>query len=378
MVASALFSPFELRGVRLENRITVSPMCQYSAVDGCATDWHLMHLGKFAVSGAGLVMIEATHVEARGRITPACLGLYSDDNEAALSRVIGFCRQAGQAKVGVQLSHSGRKGSAKLPWQGRGMPLSAQEGAWSCVSPGHVPFDDGWPAPQALDRQGLDEVKRVHVEAARRCVRIGVDLIELHVAHGYLLHEFLSPLSNTRADEYGGSLENRMHYPLEVFSAVRAACPDRMPVGVRVSATDYVEGGWTIEETEVFARALKRAGCDYMTVSSGGLSPRQEVPIGEGFQLPFARRVRAAAEIPTIAVGMIYRPQHAESVIRDGDADLIALARAMLFDPHWVWFAAGTLGGKPWYPPQYIRGFRSEWLRDNRCGQASQESRTAK
>lgn len=370
---SVLFSPFELRGVRLNNRITVSPMCQYSAVEGCATDWHLMHLGKFAVSGVGLVMIEATHVEPRGRITSKCLGLYSDENEAALARVIRFCREAGKAKIGVQLSHSGRKGSAKLPWEGRGRPLALEEGAWRCVSPGQVPFDADWPAPQPLDSASLEEVKRAHVDAALRCVRLGIDLIEFHVAHGYLLHEFLSPLTNTRIDEYGGSLENRLRYPLEVFSAIRAACPDHMPIGVRVSATDYVEGGWTIEETEVFAKALKQAGCDYITVSSGGLSTKQKIPIGEGYQSPFARRIRAVADIPTVAVGMIYRPEHAESIIKNGDADLIALARAMLFDPHWVWFAAGVLGAEPWYPPQYIRGFRSNWLRENRCGASALE-----
>jgi 2,4-dienoyl-CoA reductase-like NADH-dependent reductase (Old Yellow Enzyme family) len=370
-VASTLFSPFEMRGLRLENRITVSPMCQYSAVDGCATDWHLMHLGKFAISGAGLVVIEATHVEARGRITPRCLGLYSDENEAALGRVVAFCREAGRAKIGVQLSHSGRKGSAKLPWEGRGRPLTADEGAWERVSPGDIPFDHDWPAPRPLDRAGLKDVKQAHVDAVLRCVRIGVDLIEFHVAHGYLLHEFLSPLTNNRTDEYGGSLENRLRYPLEVFSAIRAACPDEMPVGVRVSALDYVEGGWTIEETEVFARELKRAGCDYVTVSSGGLSTRQKIPIGEGYQTPFARRIRQAASIPTTAVGMIYRPEHAEEIVRDGHADMIALARTMLFDPHWVWYAAGVLGAEPWYPPQYIRGYRSDWLRGQRCAAGS-------
>lgn len=367
MVTSALFSRFALRGVQLENRIMLSPMCQFSAVDGSATDWHLMHLGKFAVSGVGLVMIEATHVEARGRITPRCLGLYSEENEKALERVVRFCRQAGQARIGIQLSHSGRKGSGKLPWDGRGRPLSKEEGAWECVSAGGAPFDTGWPSPRPLDRTGLETVKRAHVDAARRCVRLGIDVIELHVAHGYLLHEFLSPLTNTRDDDYGGSLEKRLRFPLEVFAAVRAVCPDRTPVGVRVSATDHMDGGWTLDETEVFAKELKRAGCDYLTVSSGGLSPGQKITIGEGYQIPLARRIRTAAAIPVVGVGMIYRPEHAEAVIRDGDADLIALARTMLFDPHWVWFAAGVLGAKAWYPPQYIRGYLSDWLRDNRC-----------
>lgn len=365
---SILFSPFDLRGLRLDNRITVSPMCQYSAVDGSATDWHLMHLGKFTVSGVGLVMVEGTHVEARGRITHGCLGLYSDANEAALGRVMTFCRQAGHAKIGVQLSHAGRKGSARRPWEGRGQALTAEEGAWTCVSAGGIPFDAGWPAPQPLNAAGLDEVKQAYVDAAKRCVRLGIDLIELHIAHGYLLHEFLSPLSNIRSDAYGGSLENRMRFPLEVFAAVRAVCPDNMPVGVRVSATDYVDGGWSVEETEAFAAALKHAGCDYLTVSAGGLSTKQKIALGEGYQVPFARRIRASSGVPTVAVGMIYRPEHAESIIASGDADLIALARAMLFDPHWVWYAASALGAEPWYPPQYIRGYRSKWLQKQRRG----------
>lgn len=346
-------------------------MCQYSAVDGSATDWHLMHLGKFAISGVGLVMIEATHVEARGRITQGCLGLYSDDNESALQRVIGFCRQAGHAKIGVQLSHAGRKGSARRPWEGRGQALAAGEGAWVCVSAGGVPFEAGWPEPRRLNAAGLERVRQAHADAARRSVRLGIDLIELHIAHGYLLHEFLSPLSNTRNDAYGGSLENRMRFPLEVFQTVRDVCPDRMPVGVRVSATDFVEGGWSVEETEVFAAALKRAGCDYVTVSAGGLSNKQKIALGEGYQVPFARRIRAAAGVPTVAVGMIYRPEHAESIVASGDADLIALARTMLFDPHWVWYAASALGAEPWYPPQYIRGYRSKWLQEQRRGSSA-------
>ncbi len=374
-MSSVLFSPFELRGLRLDNRIMVSPMCQYSAVNGCATNWHLMHLGKFAVSGVGVMVIEATHVEARGRITSHCLGLYSDENEAALARVIKFCREAGRAKIGIQLSHSGRKGSAKLPWEARGRPLSPEEGAWQCVSVGDIPFDCDWPAPQPLDRAGLERVKRAHVDAAKRCVRLGIDLIEFHVAHGYLVHEFLSPLTNHRTDEYGGSLENRMRFPLEIFAAIRAVCPETMPVGVRVSATDHVEGGWDVEQTEVFTKTLKTAGCDYITVSSGGLSTQQKIAIGEGYQIPLARRVRTASGLPTVGVGMIYRPEHAEAIIHNGDADLIALARTMLFDPHWVWYAASVLGADVWYPPQYIRGYRSDWLRTNRRGAEIEESR---
>ena len=346
----------------------LSPMCQYSADDGCASDWHLMHLGKFAVSGVGLIMIEATHVEARGRITPRCLGLYSDETEVALARVVKFCRDAGQAKIGVQLSHAGRKGSAKLPWLGRGRPLSADEGAWQCVGASDIPFDRDWSAPLPLDAAGLKTVKQAHIDAARRCVAIGIDLIEFHVAHGYLFHEFLSPLTNRRTDQYGGSPENRMRFPLEVFAAIRAVCPALMPIGVRVSATDHVDGGWNLEETIAFAKVLKKLGCDYINVSSGGLSTQQKISVGEGYQIPLARAVRNAVQMPTTGVGMIYRPEHAEALIRDGNADLVALGRTLLYDPHWVWYAASVLGADTSisYPSQYIRGYKSEWLRNNR------------
>lgn len=367
-MVSALFSPITLRGLTLDNRIMVSPMCQYSSVDGNATDWHIMHLGQFAVSGAGIVMIEGAHVEPVGRITHGCLGLYSDENERTLGRVVDFCRQHGRAKIGIQISHSGRKGSTKLPWEGRGEPLSKAEGAWQTVSCSGVPYGDNWPKPQALDRDGLQHIIGVHVDSTVRSARIGIDLLELHIAHGYLLHEFVSPLTNFRTDEYGGSLENRLRFPLEVFAAVREAWPQDRPLGVRVSVTDWVEGGWTPEETEVLAKELRRAGCDYITASSGGLSSKQKVKIGEGYQVGFAKRLRDAAGMPTVAVGMIYDPHHAERIITEGSADVIALARAMLFDPHWPWFAASVLGGKVHYPPQYIRGYRSRWLQDMRAG----------
>ncbi len=362
-----LLSPLVLRGVELPNRIVVSPMCQYSAIEGSATDWHLMHLGQFAVSGAGLVIVEATHVEERGRITHGCLGLYSDDNEEALGRVLDFCRRHGGAKLGLQLSHSGRKGSARRPWEGRGEPLPPAEQPWPTVSCTSAPYDTGWPEPLALDAAGLATVREAHAAAARRAARIGIDLLELHIAHGYLLHGFLSPLCNTRADRWGGSLENRMRFPLEVFDAVRAAWPDERPAGVRVSATDWLEGGWTLEETCEFARQLKARGCDYLTVSSGGLSLKQQIAIGEGHQLPLAAAVKNASGLPVMGVGMLFDPHHVNRAIGEGQCDLAAFARGMLSDPHWAWRAAAALGGEVGYPPQYIRAYRSPWLRGQRA-----------
>jgi 2,4-dienoyl-CoA reductase-like NADH-dependent reductase (Old Yellow Enzyme family) len=330
--------------MEISNRITVSPMCQYSATDGSASDWHLMHLGKFAVSGVGMLVIEATHVEARGRITPGCLGLYSEANEAALACIVAFCKEHGFARIGMQLSHSGRKGSARLPWEERGAPLTAKDGAWSTVGVSGLPFAEGWPAPTPLDTAGLETVKTAHVDAARRADRIGIDVIELHAAHGYLLHEFLSPLSNRRDDAYGGSLQNRIRYVLETFNAVRAVWPADKPMGTRISATDWIDGGWTLDEAVILCRELRALGCDYITVSSGGLSPAQKVLIGEGHQVELAAHIRRDADIPVIAVGMIYRPKHAEEIIADGHADMVALARG------------------------YVRAYKSSWLQAQAAG----------
>ena len=366
-MTAPLLQPLALRGLELPNRIVVSPMCQYSAVDGSATDWHLVHLGQFAISGAGLVIVEATHVERRGRITPSCLGLYSDENEAALTRVVDFYREHGSAKLGMQLSHSGRKGSAHRPWEGRGVALAPEQGAWQTVSASARPYDDGWPAPLTLDAIGLGEVREAHADSARRAARLGFDLIELHIAHGYLLHGFLSPLCNDRRDDYGGTLENRLRFPLEVFDAVRAAWPAERPLGVRVSATDWIAGGWTLEETCVFAQALKDRGCDYMTVSTGGMSLQQQIPVGEGHQLQFAAAVRKAAGIPTMGVGMLFDPLLVNRAIEAGECDMAAFARGMLSDPHWAWRAAAELGGEVTYPPQYLRGYKSAWLREMRA-----------
>ena len=367
-MTSQLFSSIKMRGLTLANRIVVSPMCQYSAENGSATDWHLMHLGKFAVSGAGLVIVEATHVEARGRITHGCLGLYSDENENQLRRVFDFCRGVGKSKLGIQLSHSGRKGSARLPWVGRGEPLSVDEESWETIAPSALPHGPGWPPPLALDEAGLDLVKQAHVEAADRAARIGFDLAEVHIAHGYLLHEFLSPLSNHRTDEYGGSLTNRMRFPLEVFSAMRAIWPADRPMGVRLSVTDWSEGGWTQNDADAFSLALKALGCDYLTASSGGVSIDQKIPIGEGHQVTFANRLRQKTELPTMAVGMIFNPHHAEAIIGNGEADFVALARGFLSDPHWPWRAAAALDAEVAFPPQYLRGYKSGWLRGFRSG----------
>ncbi len=359
-MSSALFSPLELRGLTLNNRIAVSSMCQYAAESGSAIDWHLMNLGQFSMGAAGLVMTEATAVSAAGRITPKCLGLYSDENEAALKRVIDFCREYGVTPMGIQLAHAGRKGSAQIPLDG-GKPLAADENPWITAAPSAIPFGPGWHVPQALSHQGLAAVKAEFVAAAGRAVRIGFDLAELHGAHGYLLHQFLSPLSNQRNDAYGGNLENRMRFPLEVFEAVRAVWPDDKPLGIRISATDWIDGGWTVEESVVFAGELKSLGCDFIDVRSGALDPRQKIPLGPGYQVPFSARIRTQAGIVTWAVGMITKARQAEEIIAGGKADIVALARGMMFDPRWAWHAAEELGVDTEYSRMYARCAPAQW-----------------
>jgi len=359
-MASALFSPIELRGLRLPNRIVVSPMCQYMSVDGSAGDWHLMHLGQFAMGAAGLVITEATHVSAIGRISRRCLGLYSDENESTIKHVVDFCRRHGVAKLGIQLAHAGRKGSAHTPFEG-GKALAPDEGAWTTVAPSALPYGPGWHVPQALTKEGMHEVKQQFVDAAKRAIRIGFDLAELHAAHGYLLHEFLSPISNQRDDEYGGSLENRMRFPLEVFDAVRAVWPKERPLGARVSASDWIDGGWTPEETVVFAKAMKARGCDFFDVSSGALDPRQQIPMAPGYNVPFAEKVRKESGIAVMSVGMISRARQAEDVVAGGKADLVAIARAMMDDPRWAWHAARELGAETPYAPNYVRCSPAVW-----------------
>ena len=352
-MASALFQPISLRGLTLPNRIVISPMCQYSAIDGCATDWHLIHLGHLAVSGAGLLIIEAAGVEPQGRISRECLGMYSDDCEAALARVLAVVRPYSTMPIGIQLSHAGRKGSQKRPTDGRG-DIPVGEGGWHTDAPSAIPFIPEWQTPRALDRAGMDRVVASFVDATRRCARLGLDLIELHCAHGYLMSSFLSPIANRRTDAYGGSHQNRMRFPLELFTAVRAAWPQDRPLGVRCNGTDWDESGITPDDAVAFSRALKQGGCDYVDLSSGGNSVAR-IPLGPGYQVPFAARVRSEAGIPTIAVGQIRDPRHAEAIIAGGEADMVALGRGMLNEPRWPWHAAEELGAQVRFPYQYFR-----------------------
>jgi len=351
---SQLFSQFKLRGLTLRNRIIVSPMCQYSAVQGEASDWHRVHVGSLALSGAGLFCFEATAVEPEGRITPGCLGLWNERTEAALQAVIATVRKYSRIALGVQLAHAGRKGSSRLPWEG-GQLLPVSEGGWVPYAPSAIAHKEGEALPQALDDAGLARVRVAFVAAAKRAMRLGLDAIELHSAHGYLLHEFLSPIANRRQDRYGGSLHNRMRFPLEVFEAVRAAVPADKPVGVRVSATDWVEGGWDLDQTVAYARELHRRGVDWIDASSGGISPAQTIPLKPSYQVPFARAIKQATGVNTIAVGLISEAQQAEEIIARGEADLVAIARGMLYDPRWPWHAAAQLGASVEAPPQYWR-----------------------
>jgi len=351
---SILFSPFSLRELTLPNRLVVSPMCQYSAEAGQATDWHMMHLGQLAVSGAGLLCVEATAVEPEGMITAADLGLWSDATEQAIARVVTAIRRYSPIPLAIQLSHAGRKASSGAPWEG-GQLVGVAQGGWQTVGPSAVPHKEGESAPLALDEAGLERIRTAFVASAKRAVRLGFQAIELHAAHGYLLHQFLSPLANQRSDAYGGSLENRMRFPLEVFDAVRAVVPDGIPVGVRVSATDWVEGGWDLPQTLVFARELKARSCDWIDVSSGGVSPLQKIALGPGYQLPFAEAVKREVGLPTIAVGLVTQPSQAEQIVASGQADMVAMARAMLYDPRWPWHAAAELGAQVSAPKQYWR-----------------------
>ncbi|MBX6323999.1 MAG: NADH:flavin oxidoreductase/NADH oxidase [Rhodospirillaceae bacterium] len=359
-MSSVLFSPMRLAGMEFANRIVVSPMCQYSACDGCASDWHMTHLGMLANSGAGLLVVEATAVERRGRISHRDLGLYSDDCEAALARVVDHCRRIGTARLGIQLAHAGRKASARVPWQGGG-PLAEDEDPWPTIAPSPLAFGPKWPTPREAGPAELERLREAFVDAARRALRVGFDVVELHAAHGYLLHEFLSPLSNRRDDAYGGSAEARMRFPLEVFEAVRAVWPKDRPLGARISGTDWVEGGLDAGDAVACARALKDRGADYVCVSSGGIVSDAKVPVAPGYQVPFAERVRREAGIATRAVGLIATPKQAEAVVAEGKADFVALARAFLDDPHWGWHAARALGAEVARPPQYQRAGEKLW-----------------
>ncbi len=351
---SALFSPIKLRELKLANRIMVAPMCQYSAVNGEANDWHFTHINNLALSGAAMFCIEATHVEATGRITPGCLGLYNDATEAALKPILASVRKHSKTAVAMQLAHAGRKGSSHVPWDG-GQQIPLGQGGWQSEAPSAVPHKEGEAAPRALDALGLARVREAFVAAARRADRLGIDALEVHSAHGYLLHQFLSPIANKRTDQYGGSLQNRMRYPLEVFDAVRAAFPAQKPVGAKVSATDWVDGGWDLAQTIEYARELKQRGVDWIDASSGGASPLQKIPLGPGYQVPFAKSIREATGLTTIAVGQITEAKQAEDILASGKADMVTLARAMLYDPRWGWHAAAELGGQVDAPPQYWR-----------------------
>jgi len=351
---SALFSPITLRGLTLSNRIMVAPMCQYSSEDGEANDWHFTHINSLALSGAGMFCIEATAVEAIGRITPGCLGLWNDATEAALKPVLASVRKRSKAAVAIQLAHAGRKASSHKPWDG-GQLIPLSEGGWVAEGPSAVPHKESETPPRALDEAGLTRIRDAFVAGAKRAERLGIDAIEVHCAHGYLLHQFLSPIANRRTDRYGGSLQNRMRFPLEIFEAVRATFPSTKPVGLRVSATDWVEGGWDLPQTIAFVQELKQRGLDWIDVSSGGVSPQQKIPLGPGYQVPLAQAVKQATGVATIAVGLITEPKQAEDIVASGKADMVALARGMLYDPRWGWHAAVELGGEVSAPPQYWR-----------------------
>jgi 2,4-dienoyl-CoA reductase-like NADH-dependent reductase (Old Yellow Enzyme family) len=352
---SALFTALQVGKLALANRIVIAPMCQYSAVDGCMIDWHLIHLGQLALSGAALLTIEATAGMPEGRITYADVGLYDDKTEEAIARTLESVRRWSAMPIAIQLSHAGRKASTEVPWKGGAQIPPDRPHGWQTLAPSAVPFVAGDRPPVALDHDGLKQIRDAFADAARRAARLGLDAIQLHAAHGYLLHQFLSPLSNLRSDEYGGSLENRMRFPLEIFDAVRAAFPAERPVTVRVSGTDWVKGGWDIGPTIAFARALEARGCAAIHVSSGGLDPAQKIPVGPSYQVPLARAVKSATHIPVIAVGLITEFEQAEAIVGTGDADIIALARAMLYDPRWPWHAAAHFGARVKAPDQYLR-----------------------
>jgi 2,4-dienoyl-CoA reductase-like NADH-dependent reductase (Old Yellow Enzyme family) len=355
MPKSTLFEPIRLRSLELANRIVIAPMCQYSAQDGCMNDWHLIHLGQLSVSGAALLTIEATAVLPDGRITYADVGLYNDKTESAMDRVLEGIRRWSKMPIGIQLSHAGRKASTEVPWKGGGQLPPADPLGWHTVGPSSISFKPENIPPSALDRKGMREIREAFVAGALRADRLGLDLVQLHAAHGYLLHQFLSPLSNQRTDDYGGSLENRMRFPLEVFESVRQAFPSGKPVSVRVSATDWIPGGLEVDQTIIFAKALERLGCDAIHVSSGGNGLQQKIKVGPSYQVPLARSIKAAVDIPVIAVGLITAFEQAEGIVLTGDADMIALARAILYDPRWPWHAAARLGATVRVPSQYLR-----------------------
>lgn len=351
---ATLFSPFSIENLALRNRMVVAPMCQYSARDGAANSWHLMHLGNLSHSGAGLMFIEATAVEPIGRISPGDLGIWDYKTQAALGSVVEEVRKYSDIKIGLQIAHAGRKASTRSMWEGS-TQIAIAEGGWQTVAPSPIPFLETEEPPVALDLMDMRRIREAFAAAAKRADEIGIDAIEVHAAHGYLLHQFLSPLSNFRTDQYGGDFAARVRFPLEVFDAVRAAFPAHKPVGIRISATDWVEGGWDLDQSVELVRLLKQRGCAFVDVSSASLSPRQQIPVGPSYQVPLAARIKAETGMPTIAVGLITEAAQAEEILTTDKADLVAFARALLYNPRWPWHAAVALGAQVDAPPQYWR-----------------------
>jgi len=355
MAHAALFQPIRMRDITFANRVVIAPMCQYSAENGRMNDWHLIHLGHLALSGAAILHVEATAVLKEGRITYADVGLYNGETESAMGRVLDSIRRWSDMPIGIQLSHAGRKASCEVPWKGGRQIRPPDPLGWPTVAPSPIPHLEGDIPPAALDRSGLRQFREAFAAAAVRADRLGFDVIQLHAAHGYLLHQFLSPLSNQREDDYGGSFENRVRFPLEVFDAVREAVSPAKPVSVRISATDWVDGGLDLEQTCVIAKAFEERGCDAIHVSSGGNHPAQKIPTGPSYQVPFARAVKSIVSIPVITVGLITDFEQAEAIVSTGDADMVALARGMVYDPRWPWHAAAELGASVRAPLQYLR-----------------------
>ncbi|MBP0593006.1 NADH:flavin oxidoreductase/NADH oxidase [Paraburkholderia sp. LEh10] len=362
-MSSILFTPLDVGPVRMPNRIAVSPMCQYSAVDGRANDWHLMNLMQLGISGAGLIMLEATAIEPQARITHGCLGLYDDASEKALGHVIESARRVAPegTRWGIQLGHAGRKASAQRPWEGRGA-LGPDERPWITEAPSAIPFVAGWHTPREMTVDGITRVKAAFVASASRAARLGFDVVEIHAAHGYLLHQFLSPLANRRQDDYGGTLENRMRLTLEIADAVKAALPPEVALGSRITGTDWLPDGITVDEAATLAKALEQRGVAYVCVTSGGVAPAR-IPVAAGYQTHLAAEVKAATGVITRTVGMIVAPRQAEAVLAEGQADFVALGRAFIDDPRWVWHAAEQLDALDGiqYPPQYERGGARNW-----------------
>ncbi|MEQ8393203.1 MAG: NADH:flavin oxidoreductase/NADH oxidase [Thalassospira sp.] len=352
---STLFSPFSLGKLALDNRIVIAPMCQYSADNGKTTHWHDMHLGNLAQSGAGLLIIEATAVAPEGRITYGDVGLWDDETEAALAKTLTAIRSHSDMPIAIQLAHAGRKASCEKPWDGGGAINPDHANGWQVLAPSAVPFRDGDPIPKPLSKAGIAEIVQAFVKSAKRAVRLGLAAIEIHSAHGYLLHEFLSPHANKRDDEYGGSFENRTRIVFEVYDAIRDAVGADYPVGVRISASDWVANGWDIDQSVALAKGLKARDCDFIHVSSGGLHIDQKIPVGPNYQVPFAARIKAETGLTTIAVGLITEAEQAEAITFTGQADAIALARGILYDPRWPWHAAAALGAEVKAAPQYLR-----------------------